>query len=310
MAVKLVSGLNGIAHQTEGGALWMLDKHGGKLENYQSSRKVSKVYWQENNMRTAPPRLETVQYRKSIWEKDVTYNNNAQWLAEPQQPPQTGYSITVANIPDRTDRFFHWYKQSLGKMVQTVATVVYKKIELISPFNHTRFHVHKSNDQCFLTINHINKEDEATYFCQTGSEFLQHFVRGFFLAVNDYNHQTSVYVTQTPKSSSVQLGNTVTLQCSFLTKNKESSAQCPSDRSVHWFKSGSGENHPSIIYRNFTHSNSMDDTERRCIYHLSKTIQNLSDTGTYYCAVATCGVLLFGEGSKVDTSKYVQSLIS
>lgn len=85
---------------------------------------------------------------------------------------------------EKTDRFFHWYKQSLGKMVQTVATVVYNKIELISPFNHTRFHVHKSNDQCVLTINHINKEDEATYFCQTGTEFLQHFVSGFFLAVN------------------------------------------------------------------------------------------------------------------------------
>lgn len=75
---------------------------------------------------------------------------------------------------EKTDRFFHWYKPSLGKMVQTVATVVYKKIELISPFNHTRFHVHKSNDQCFLTIDHINKEDEATYVCQTGTEFLQH----------------------------------------------------------------------------------------------------------------------------------------
>lgn len=50
---------------------------------------------------------------------------------------------------EKTDRFFHWCKQSLGKMVQTVATVVYKKIELISPFNHTRFHVHKSNDQCY-----------------------------------------------------------------------------------------------------------------------------------------------------------------
>ncbi|XP_003443429.2 uncharacterized protein LOC100701447 [Oreochromis niloticus] len=210
---------------------------------------------------------------------------------------------------EKTDRFFHWYKQSLGKMVQTVATVVYNKIEFISPFNHTRFHVHKSNDQCFLTINHINKEDEATYFCQTGTEFLQHFVRGFFLAVNDYNHQTSVYVTQTPKSSSVQLGNTVTLQCSLFAKNKESSVQCPSDHSVHWFKSGSGENHPSIIYRNFTHRNSMDDTERRCIYHLSKTIQNSSDTGTYYCAVVTCGAILFGEGSKVDTRTELDPVI-
>uniref|UniRef100_A0A3B4GUV8 Ig-like domain-containing protein n=1 Tax=Pundamilia nyererei TaxID=303518 RepID=A0A3B4GUV8_9CICH len=169
---------------------------------------------------------------------------------------------------EKADRFFHWYKQSLGKM-------------------------------CVLTINHINKEDEATYFFISVQTLL-------LIHHTDYNHQTSVYVTQTPKSSSVQLGNTVTLQCSFLTKNKESSAQCPSDRSVHWFKSGSGENHPSIIYRNFTHSNNMDDTERqgrRCVHSLSKTIQNSSDAGIYYCAVVTCGEIVFGEGTQVETTK-------
>uniref|UniRef100_A0A3P8P752 Ig-like domain-containing protein n=1 Tax=Astatotilapia calliptera TaxID=8154 RepID=A0A3P8P752_ASTCA len=106
----------------------------------------------------------------------------------------------------------------------------------------------------------------------------------------DYNHQTSVYVTQTPKSSSVQLGNTVTLQCSFLTKNKES---------MYWFRAGSGQSHATIIY---THRNySQKQERRRCVHSLSKTIQNSSDAGIYYCAVVTCGEIVFGEGTQVET---------
>ncbi|XP_030595552.1 uncharacterized protein LOC115787117 [Archocentrus centrarchus] len=205
---------------------------------------------------------------------------------------------------EEKDRFFHWYKQSLGKMVQTVGIGVYGKIDLVRPFSNARFRIHTTNDSCRLTINHINKEDEATYFCQSGTEFLQHFVRGFFLAVNDYKQQTSVYVKQTPKISSVQMRDTVTLQCSLLTKNKENSTQCPGDHSVHWFKDGSGEHHPSIIYSNFINRNSTDEenTRKGCVYHLSKMIHNSSDAGTYYCAVVTCGQILFGEGTKVETS--------
>ncbi|KAG7465284.1 hypothetical protein MATL_G00174730 [Megalops atlanticus] len=37
-----------------------------------------------------------------------------------------------------------------------------------------------------------------------------------------------------------------------------------------------------------------------CVYKLPKRNLSLSDAGTYYCAVATCGEILFGNGTKLD----------
>lgn len=39
----------------------------------------AKTQWQGNNMRADPVRPETEQYWKSILEREVSYNNNAQW---------------------------------------------------------------------------------------------------------------------------------------------------------------------------------------------------------------------------------------
>lgn len=72
-----------------------VDQRGRSQEN-----KPAVVHWtiqgilsmQENNMRIAPPRLETEQYWKNIWEMA----SNAQWLAElwadlPEQDQVTRY---------------------------------------------------------------------------------------------------------------------------------------------------------------------------------------------------------------------------
>uniref|UniRef100_A0A3B1IRW5 Ig-like domain-containing protein n=1 Tax=Astyanax mexicanus TaxID=7994 RepID=A0A3B1IRW5_ASTMX len=75
---------------------------------------------------------------------------------------------------------------------------------------------------------------------------------------------------------------------------------------VYWFRHGSGESDPGII---FTHGNSSDQCKKSsetvsptqsCIYKLPKNNLSLSDAGTYYCAVAACGEIIFGKGTKLD----------
>ncbi|XP_062282214.1 novel immune-type receptor 13, partial [Scomber scombrus] len=218
-------------------------------------------------------------------------------------------SLTVAELGDNLTLtcpifeeeagLFYWYKQSFGYMFQTIAMGSFGKIPLKTPFNDSRFNVTKGNTHYFLNIRNVSKEDEATYFCQAGSAYVMNFINGTHLAVKDHREQqNSFYVKQIPKSESVQSGKSMTLQCSLLSKKKENRAQCPDQRNVYWFKAGSADSHPGVIY---TEKTSCDEQEERsCVYSLSKTIQNSSDTGTYYCAVISCGQILFGEGTKVE----------
>ncbi|KAL7395128.1 hypothetical protein ABVT39_010683 [Epinephelus coioides] len=210
---------------------------------------------------------------------------------------ELGGNVTLqCPVSEKEGKFFYWFKQPLGYMVQTVAAGTFTQQKLSPQFNNSRFKVTEGKARYLLTIANVSKEDEATYFCQNGTAYSQSFISGIFLAVNDRNQQKSLYVKQSPETESVQPGERVTLQCSLLSNNKETSDECPDEHSVYWFRSGSGESHPSIIY-----TDRDKQEERSCDYSLSKTIQTSSDTGTYYCAVLTCGEILFGEGTKVET---------
>ncbi|XP_033996857.1 uncharacterized protein LOC117491114 [Trematomus bernacchii] len=199
----------------------------------------------------------------------------------------------------------YWYKLKFGYMFQTVAAGIFDKIQLQGQFNNSRFNITKLHAQNILNIRNVTKEDEAMYFCQAGSAYKMEIIYGTLLVVNDHNNlKKSIYVKQSPKTKSVQPGDSVTLQCSLLSKDKENVDQCPGEHNVYWFRTGSGESHPSIIY---THSE--EQKERSCVFSLSKTIHNSSDTGTYYCAVATCGQILFGEGTTVETRSKLDAVV-
>ncbi|KAG9331309.1 hypothetical protein JZ751_019523 [Albula glossodonta] len=101
----------------------------------------------------------------------------------------------------------------------------------------------------------------------------------------------------------MQPGDSVTLQCSVHTET------CAGEHSVYWFRQASGESLPGIIY---THGNRSDQCERSsgagsptqsCVYKLPKRNLSRSDAGTYYCAVATCGEILFGNGTVLDIAE-------
>lgn len=115
--------------------------------------------------------------------------------------------------------------------------------------------------------------------------------------------QKSLNVKQSPQTESTQPGEPMTPKCSLLSQHKENSLRCPGERSVYWFRSGSGKSHPGIIY---THR-SDEDEKKSCVYRLPRTTSDPSDDGTYYCAVVTCGEILFGEGT---VSSMLKSLFS
>ncbi|XP_074503774.1 immunoglobulin kappa light chain-like [Sebastes fasciatus] len=213
---------------------------------------------------------------------------------------EVGRNVTLhCPFSKKEGQSFYWYKQSLGYLAQTVLAVIVGRITPTEQFNNPRFTATKEDTQYVLTIRNVSKEDEATYFCLNGATYSQSFVNGIFLAVNDRNQQKFFYVKQSPETEWVKPGESVTLQCSLLSKNKE--VQCPGEQDVYWFRSGSGEYHPGITY-----AHSDEEEEKRCVYSLSKTIQSSSDNGTYYCAVVTCGEILLGEGTKVETRNYCE----
>lgn len=89
----------------------------------------------------------------------------------------------------------------------------------------------------------------------------------------------------------------MTLQCSLFSDAENKT--CPGGHHVFWFREGS---HPDIIY---TEGNRHHECEKRseaqqsCVFRSSKNVSS-SDATTYYCAVATCGLILFGNGTKQE----------
>ncbi|GLD70444.1 uncharacterized protein AKAME5_002176200 [Lates japonicus] len=113
------------------------------------------------------------------------------------------------------------------------------------------------------------------------------------------SQRTSNYtVVQSPTvSDPVRPGDSVTLQCSVLSESENKT--CPGDHSVYWFRAGSDKSHPEIIYTDGNDCEKRSDSLRSCAYHFSNNVSS-SDSGTYYCAVATCGEIIFGNGTKLD----------
>lgn len=225
-----------------------------------------------------------------------------------------GGSVTLKCVTSEKKEFMYWYKQTLGHMLQLVATKTsHGALSIDEHFKYKHFSAEIVDNSYFLNIKNISNSDEGIYFCQTGTQYGMFFRYSTFVAVRGNYLQRAQYyrVVQQSESEPVHPGDSVTLQCSVLSQT------CTGQHSVFWFRAGSGESHPGLIY---TQGNRSGQCEKRpeppsptqsCFYSLSMNNLSFSDTGTYYCAVATCGEILFGNGTilEVAPDKTVDPLV-
>ncbi|XP_027132455.1 uncharacterized protein LOC113745166 [Larimichthys crocea] len=193
----------------------------------------------------------------------------------------------------------HWYKQSAGENLKLIAALMKNTKPVYGPeFSASRFEVNVDKNISILTIPRTIQEDEGMYHCA----FMEWDINtwsAIYLSIKGNSQRTLNYtvVQWSTVSDPVRPGDSVTLQCSVLSDSEDKT--CSEDHSVFWFRAGSDKSHPDIIYADGNRHDECDKSQKRCVYHFSKDVSS-SDDGTYYCAVATCGEILFGNGTKLD----------
>uniref|UniRef100_A0A3B1JGQ6 Ig-like domain-containing protein n=1 Tax=Astyanax mexicanus TaxID=7994 RepID=A0A3B1JGQ6_ASTMX len=221
---------------------------------------------------------------------------------------QEGQNVTVTcHYHSEMAMHFSWYKHKLGRKPELVSTM-YKyesKPTFYSEFkDKSRFAMDNGKGVTHLMIKELQRSDSATYYC--GNTFYLFIFLKIIIALCDHNVPSAPQIRrfsvfhQPTVLQPVQPGDSVTLECTIFTEH------CGEDHSVYWFRHAAGESRPGII---FTHGDSSSQCTRSsetvsptqsCIYKFPKNNLSLSDAGTYYCAVAACGEILYGNGSRLD----------
>ncbi|XP_026003306.1 uncharacterized protein LOC113009300 [Astatotilapia calliptera] len=207
-------------------------------------------------------------------------------------------TLTCVLPPGDLSSKIHWYKQRAGETLKLIATLRQTAHPQYGQgFNASRLEAKENKNISSLTIFRTIPEDEGMYHCAV-MEWNVNAWSGTYLLLKG-NTQRNVTVRQWPTVlDSVHAGDSVTLNCSVLSDSDNK--MCPGDLRVLWFR---GQNsHPNIIYvdgKNQTECKKQSDTQKSCVYRFSKTVSS-SDAGTYYCAVVTCGTILFGDGTQLQ----------
>ncbi|XP_052470382.1 novel immune-type receptor 13 [Carassius gibelio] len=200
-----------------------------------------------------------------------------------------------------------WYKQTSGHQPQAVAMVqkLAKTPHFFDNFESSRFSIETDTEKCNLRISNVTSSDEAMYYCGW-RKYETYFAGGTYLALKgsqNHRYEFKVSVLQHPVSEPVQAGDTVTLRCSVLYEHSTK------DIRMFWFRSDSGQSVPEILHTHNYSNQCETDSTQSCTFKLSKNISSQMDTGTYFCAVVTCGKILFGNGTNINMVKPVDPLV-
>ncbi|XP_058479813.1 uncharacterized protein LOC131455946 [Solea solea] len=211
-----------------------------------------------------------------------------------------GDNVTLSCLFTRDDYKLYWYKQTLGQKPQLICVIE------LSQRTHLFYNEFEKNPHLSLQtdagLNHLNisdvqLSDSATYSCVVSQSRWLKFKEVITVSVEGSRWNLHPLVHQS-ESQRLQPGDSVTLNCTV-----DTGACAGEEHSVYWLKNSQEPHHGTI----YTKGDRSDQCERKpntqthtCVYKLPMNSVNLSHAGTYYCAVATCGHILFGNGTKLD----------
>ncbi|XP_069053736.1 uncharacterized protein [Lepisosteus oculatus] len=213
---------------------------------------------------------------------------------------QLGDSVTLECYVSAKSVTRVWLKQSVGQSPRVIVTSYYNDENFHGEFkNNSKYSVQKHNKSFHIKLTVTSSSDAGMYYCGIILINYIQFANGTFLAIKELESM-SRSVVQQPVSVPVHPGDDVTLQCITHTET------CAGGHNIYWFRRGSGESLPGIIYTHRNWSNKCNGSfdagspTQSCVYNLPKRNLSSSDAGTYYCAVAICGEILFGNGTLLE----------
>ncbi|XP_015798468.3 uncharacterized protein [Nothobranchius furzeri] len=210
-----------------------------------------------------------------------------------------GEAVTLTcSLPDeqKGSSDLHWYKQSTGNtLTLMVKQLTDGKPNYEAGFSASRLKSTYEENVYSLTILQTVQEDEGMYHCSI-VDWNKNYWNGTYLSIKGPSEKGShTTVIQHTVSDLNRPGDPVTLQCSVFSDSDKKT--CSEDLRVFWFRAKSDTSYPDMVYSKGTQHNQCEKKSRnRCVSSMNFST---SDPGTYYCAVATCGQIIFGNGTKV-----------
>uniref|UniRef100_A0A3B4VB37 Uncharacterized LOC111226911 n=1 Tax=Seriola dumerili TaxID=41447 RepID=A0A3B4VB37_SERDU len=210
-----------------------------------------------------------------------------------------GESVTLKCVcQDNAVTFLSWYQQSLGGKPQIISTrMKHKKEADMYPAYKERFQVSTQNKEGsnHLTITNLRTADSAIYYCGILEFNAIEFGQGAFLHVKTSTSNIQAVVHQ-PDFEPLWPGDPLSLSCTVYAK-----PPCEGEQSLYWFRNGASQ--PTVMDPSGGQCTSPSDETSHminCTANLTLKSTSSSDAGMYYCALASCGEITFGNGTRVE----------
>ncbi|XP_042258210.1 uncharacterized protein LOC122973259 [Thunnus albacares] len=210
---------------------------------------------------------------------------------------KVGGNVTLQCVcQDDSVTFIFWYQQTLGGKPQLISSRMKHGTEAeISPEFKERFQVLAKGGASInhLIITDLHLSDSATYYCGILEFNAIEFGQGAFLHVKTSLSNIQAAVHQ-PSLQPFQSGDSVNLSCTVHAE------PCVGEQSFYWFRHGASQ--PAVIYPRTGQCKNISNEEsvtKSCTLNLSIKSVSSSDAGIYYCALSSCGEIVFGNGTEI-----------